>query len=218
LVTISNGSVVSASANLAAMAASSGSGQVVSISALPVQTLSNPTVDANTQQAQSASTSTISVGQSPAASSSLGQGLQPQSRSSEWGSADDAQPQPTGGIDYVEPMPPAGQGPTPPPEPAPALSPEEVPAQPPADPGWPSLDLTIDGFDEALAQVAESLPDGRLEPLTADPAEADGSRKTRPGFYVPTLVAPIVGTVALAAGGYRLVRRQPDERRRQWRN
>jgi hypothetical protein len=86
------------------------------------------------------------------------------------------------------------------------------------DPGWPSLDPAIDGFDEALAQVAESLLAGRLEPSTADPAEADGTRKTRPVFYVPTLVAPIVWTVALAARAYRLVWRQPDERRRQWRN
>jgi hypothetical protein len=62
--------------------------------------------------------------------------------------------------------------------------PEEVPAQPPADPGWPSLDPAIDGFDEALAHVAESVLAGRLEPSTADPAEADGTRKTRPVFYV----------------------------------
>jgi hypothetical protein len=96
--------------------------------------------------------------------------------------------------------------------------PEEDPALPPADPGWPSLDPAIDGFDEALAQVAESLLAGRLEQPTVDPAEADGTRKTRPVFYVPTLVATIFWTVALAAGGSRLVWQQPDERRRQWRD
>src|SRR5262249_12341442 len=101
---------------------------------------------------------------------------------------------------------------------APAPLPEEVPAQPPADPGWPSLDPAIDGFDEALAQVAESLLAGRLEPSTADPEEADVTRKTPPAFYVPTLVAPVVCPVALGAGGRRLVGGQPGERRRQWRN
>jgi hypothetical protein len=208
LITTSNGSVASAGATVVA-AASSGSEQVGSMSSLPSQTLSIPTGNANAQQVQPVPASAPLLSQSLAMNSSLGQGLEPQSRSSQGVFVDEPQPQSIGAIDYVEPAPAAAQGPGPPPQPAAARSPEGVPAQAPATLGRPSLEPALDDFDEALAHLAESSVTGRLGPSMAEPPGPGHARGTRPVFGVSTLV----GMAALTAGGYWLVLRQPDERR-----
>jgi hypothetical protein len=208
-VTASNSSVASAGAQVVA-AVSAGSEQVRSMSGLPSQTLSIPTGNANAQQVQPVPTSGPPISQSLATNSSLGQDLAPESRTSQAVFADQPQPQPIGGIDYVEPAPDAAQGPSPPPKPAAAPLPQGVPAQAPAGLGRPSLEPALDDFDEALAHLAESSVTGRLGPSRAEPPGPGHARRTPPVFGVSTLV----GTAALTAGGYWLVLRQPDERRR----
>jgi hypothetical protein len=71
------------------------------------------------------------------------------------------------------------------------------------------LDEAQAQVDEALAWVAESLLAVRPGPMMA--------AQTRPGFAGPARrefgLSTLFGTTALAAGGYQLVLRQPDERR-----
>jgi hypothetical protein len=221
LATSSNSAVISASANTGSATSSTGSAQAVSLSALPSPTLSIPASNANAQQAQPVPTSAPLTSQSLATSSSLGQDLAPLSiSSSQRVSAVAEQPQLAGTIDYVEPMPAAAQSPLRSSGPASAPSPEDVPAPPRAvpsrlsvDPAMVDLDEALAQVDEALAQMAESLLTMRPGPIMVAPTSPGPAGPVRPEFGVSTLI----GTAALAAGGYQLVLRQPDERRNPWR-
>src|SRR5262249_24037969 len=99
------------------------------------------------------------------------------------------------------------------PQPAGAPSPEEIPVQPPAALDRPSLDPGIDDFDEALALLAASLLTEPVGPTTAEPPSAGPVRGTGPILDGSSLLA----TAAVAAGGARLLLREPDKsRRRGW--
>ncbi|HZW34393.1 MAG TPA: hypothetical protein VFF52_26960 [Isosphaeraceae bacterium] len=121
-------------------------------------------------------------------------------------SADEAQPNATGAIDYVEPMPAAAQSPSSSP------LPEGVPAPAPAAPGRSSGDPAMEDFDAALAQVAASLLMGRPGSSRAEPLGPGPARGAWPVWGLSTLV----GTAALAVGGSQLVLREPDERTSRW--
>jgi hypothetical protein len=77
----------------------------------------------------------------------------------------------------------------------------------PAVPLEPLLNPANEGFDEALGQIAGSYFERQSRPIRTGAAEGDESCESRPA----SAIAALVGTGAIAAGGYRLVLRPPDD-------
>jgi hypothetical protein len=84
--------------------------------------------------------------------------------------------------------------------------------EPPVDPAQPVDQVLLDSFDAAIAQVSVSMAARRLELAAAPPGDLQTATEDRPVVSLSALA----GTVALAAGGYRLVLGRTDRIRRRW--
>jgi hypothetical protein len=80
-------------------------------------------------------------------------------------------------------------------------------SQPVSVPLDPSLNTADDDFDDALAEVAESYFERQSRPVRAAAAELEESGESRCASAGSTLLA----TGAIAAAGYRLILRPPDD-------
>jgi len=201
------------------------------IGALPPQTLNTQTSVSSvpcTPSSQQTSAATVLVQQSPTTQNTLGQSVPLQSRSNN--GRTDRNLQQSWLIDQVEEAaasPPApGQAQPKAAEPAPELNQnpnldqnqeEEQEQEPPPAPLQPAAPgailpvkpaILLDAALESMSHRSSTAP--YLRWRTADPAER------RQGSATSWQVSTLVGTAAIAAGGYRLALKETDRKRKSW--
>ncbi len=180
--------------------------RMASVSASTVLSADISMDDTNTWQAQPVSTITTPFGQIIAASASLGQDPQQQLTTSHGIDGAEARDRRTRSIDdlgFTQRAAEASvQGPGK--DRSPVI--EEIHP-------WPSMILDLssieDDFDVAIVHLGEPSSTGRLQPTTTGPDEIRADRP-EPG------VSTLVGTAAVAIGGYRLALQRGDPKRGRW--
>jgi hypothetical protein len=200
----------------AASSNSSPANQATSQSAttLQVQALATPTAPSLTpaqSSSQPAAAATAAAPSQGLAAPAPAQSLIPQST---WRSrtTGDGEPGPAPLVDAVESARPAAPNTEEAPAPEQAPAPEDAPVAPPIQ-AKPAAAPTMDDFDMALQEVSWSLSARRLELISAPLNDTERIREDQPAWSMPA----VAGTVAVAAGGYRLVLGRPDRIRRRWR-
>jgi subtilase family serine protease len=205
----SNGSSSSSSPTTTASANSPAVGIVA-----PVQSLRIPNSLPNAQTAPQHSVIQAPGDQSPATSPSFGQSLTQEYQPGDWGTANPSPSTPL--IDQIEPIQPPAIAPENRPAPDPGQAPdppppsEQPPAQMPVSPNQPMPDRSsMNDFDEALAQAGEGSLAAWREPLPVRSLNWVKTQGTSRAFGISALI----GTSAVAAGGFRLVLRPSDQKR-----